>query len=110
MCIIFIILPCWPHLSCIGHLIGACFYCKSNATWADWWASDHDAGAWLGDRDTVSGHPLLYRPGAPAGGGEGGAGGGGAPEMGRAGARVLDSAVKFGYTKTEGADVNAERQ
>jgi len=30
--------------------------------------------------------------------------------MGRAGAGFLDSAMKFGYAKREGADVNAEPQ
>jgi len=30
------------------------------------------------------------------------------PEMGRAGAGFLDSAMKFGYAKREGADVNTD--
>ncbi len=55
ICIVFIILSCFENFSSIGHLIGACLYCKSNATWAAWWASD--AG------DTVSGQPSFHRPG-----------------------------------------------
>ena len=46
----------------------------------------------------------------PRRGGGGGGGGLWPPEMGRAGAGFLDSAMKFGYAKREGADVNAEPQ
>ncbi len=75
--IIFIFLFSYHHLSrrCIWlwQLIGACIYCKSNATWAC-----NPGGA-------VSDHPSLHQPGGPAGCGVGD--GGWPPEIvGRAGA------------------------